>query len=344
MTYMVPGCWFAASRWSGSIDLRPILAALGGSEGLATAPRSELVAAGLSPRRVAELSASADIVSRFPWIAIGQEGYPSALLDLANPPPVIWYLGEVGALAGRALAIVGSRTCTAYGRRIAHRIGGAVATAGGVVVSGAARGIDATAHAGTFGRGQTVAVLGCGLSRRSRTGAAGRLLDEIVESGGILVSEFAPSEPASRWTFPRRNRLVAALGQGLIVVEAGERSGALITAGYAADIGRPILAVPGPLDASASRGTLDLIGRGARCLTRVGDAVEMLYAREPSAAGSRVEDTPRSRLIAALSCPRRPAQLAKYTGLPLSEILQLLALLEITGVLRRYPGQRYGLP
>ena len=162
-----------------------------------------------------------------------------------------------------AVAVVGTRTCTKYGLDLARAFGAALTRSGWTVVSGLARGIDAAAHWGTVeALGAAVAVLGNGIDvvypREN-----GRLRRTIVESGGALVSEYAAGTPPDRWRFPARNRLIAAMSSAVVVVEAGERGGALITARLAAEIGRPVLVVPGDVDRPASVGCNQLIRDGA---------------------------------------------------------------------------------
>jgi DNA processing protein len=155
--------------------------------------------------------------------------------------------------------VIGSRACTAYGRQQARRLAAAVAQAGGVVVSGLAAGIDAEAHLAAEGR--TIAVLGQGLSAPMAAWQR-RMREAILRNGGLLVSEFPPGQVADRWTFPLRNRVIAALSGALLVVEAGEQSGTRITVDHALRFGREVMAVPGPLEAPASVGCLQLLSEG----------------------------------------------------------------------------------
>lgn len=190
----------------------------------------------------------------------GADRYPAGLLDLEKPPP-IYVRGSVPF--GVSIAVVGTRKCTRYGLEIAGSIGRRIATAGWVTVSGLARGIDAAAHRGTVetgGRG--VAVLGSGLDHiypRENAPLAGQL----VELGGALVSEYPGATPPDRWRFPARNRLIAALSLAVVVVESKLAGGAQITAVLAAEMGRPVFAVPGDIGREASEGTNQLIRDGA---------------------------------------------------------------------------------
>jgi len=179
-----------------------------------------------------------------------------------------------------------------------------------------------------------VAVLGAGIdSVMSRSAQA--LHQELLAEGGLLVSEMPPQDPAARWTFPRRNRIIAALSRCCVVIEAGERSGALITARQAAALGRRVFAVPGPIDAPASAGTLGLIAKGAECLTGPAPLLGMI--------GASAGQTPAARLRRALEQPAGAAELARRSGLSLSVTLSALAMMELTREVRRLPDQRYVL-
>jgi DNA processing protein len=190
-------------------------------------------------------------------VTLDDPGYPARLRAIALPPPVFLVRGEVGALsAAHAVAIVGTRRPTEHGRLVAARIGAAIANAGAVVVSGLAVGIDGAAHAAVVNeRSPTVGVLGSG-HRQLFPRAHHRLATEIVATGGAVVSELWPDQPPSKDTFPQRNRVISGLADATIVVEAGLRSGALITARWALEQGRGLFLVPGPIDEPRSAGCL----------------------------------------------------------------------------------------
>jgi len=194
-----------------------------------------------------------------------QARYPRRLRDLEVPPDPLWIDGDHTALDARSLAIVGTRRMTAYGERIARELAAACAAAGVVVVSGFAQGIDSAAHRGALDAGgRTVAVLGEGIALFLATVRGRRRpLVPRVRASGALVSEYAPAFCAQPWTFAKRNSTIAALAEAVVVVEAGERSGALITADEARRLSRPLLAIPGPLGSAASVGTNALIASGA---------------------------------------------------------------------------------
>jgi DNA processing protein len=197
-------------------------------------------------------------------LAAADPRYPSRLRDLASLPDPLWVDGDVTALHATAVAIVGTRRMTGYGERVARELAMACAASGVVVVSGLAQGIDSAAHRGALDAGgRTVAVLGesIRLTLATLRGRRRPLLPRI-RSSGALVSEYAAPFAARPWTFARRNATIAALARVVVVVEAGERSGALITAGHALDLGRRLYAVPGPLGSAASIGTNALIADG----------------------------------------------------------------------------------
>lgn len=331
MEYKVEGRWIAAARWSGVVDLRPVIAALGGAGAFLRAPASALLAAGLSAARVGELMATPDAGWRSPWVSLVDPRYPAALLELDAPPPVVWWQGRLELAGEPQVAIVGARCCTSFGLHWADRVATAVARAGAVVVSGAARGIDTAAHRGALAAdGLTVAVMGCGVE----DGSVRRnpVIAPILAAEGLVLSEFPPRDPPTRWTFPRRNRLIAALGRATVVVEASERSGSLHTARFARDLGREVFAVPGRPDAPASAGALGLIAEGASMLLRPGDAVAVL--------GDRARGVP-ARLREALARPASVESVAIRAGLEPREALRMLLTLELTGLVRRLPDQRY---
>jgi DNA processing protein len=203
--------------------------------------------------------------------------YPEGLRDAADAPWALIGRGDPGLLDGLApfgaVTVVGSRRATSYGREIARELGRELATAGMVVVSGLAFGIDACAHRGAIDAGRTIAVLGCGPDIAYP--AAHRSLWRRICEEGLVISEFPPGAAPWRWTFPARNRIMAALAGMTVVVEAAARSGSLITADLAADLGRDLGAVPGPVTSRASAGPNSLLAGGA-CLVR--DAQDVLDA------------------------------------------------------------------
>lgn len=208
--------------------------------------------------------------------------YPHALSDLQeNAPTQLWVRGRLEVLASPTIvAIVGTRRATASGLRVTRELAGAFARAGACVVSGMALGIDAAAHrAALEHRGTTIAVLGTGLDVVYPP--AHRLLQRAIVDGGALVSELEPDWAGKKWTFPQRNRIIAALASLTIVVEAPEHSGALITAGHAVELGRAVGAVPGPIDQPQCAGSNRLIRDGAVLLPSIDDALALAGLTPP---------------------------------------------------------------
>lgn len=334
MSYVIPGRWAELARSTDAVDLRARLDAVGGGEGLLRASGAELVAAGFRPALVERMLSARDEPSPDPFITLGAADYPEALLGLAEPPALVCVRGA--PLGGRlGLAVVGARACTPYGRHTARRLGAQAAGLGAVLVSGAARGVDECAHRGALDAGGvTIAVLGQGLCTRASGPEARRLHEDILKGGGSLVSELPPHDPPTRYTFPRRNRLIAAFARATVVVEASLRSGALHTAKAARDLSREVWAVPGRIDAPASAGCLLLIAEGGLCVRELA---------EVTAGWRRAGDDPAARLLRALDAPRGLTEIAARLEAPLREVLGLLTKLELTGAVVRLPDQRYAL-
>ena len=212
--------------------------------------------------------------NRISILRYSEKGYPKLLTNLKNPPIILYARGNIADLDSRvAVGVVGTRSLSEYGRQSAYKIGYELAAAGAVVVSGLALGIDSVAACGALdARGRTIAVLGSGLDRIYP--AAHKKLAHEVERRGMLLSEYPPLTPPSRGSFPMRNRIISGLSQGTLVVEAGERSGALITAKDAILQGRDVYAIPGNINAENALGTNALIKDGAAAVTCAADILE----------------------------------------------------------------------
>jgi DNA processing protein len=275
----------------------------------------------------------------FRFLGRSESGFPPLLRAIHDPPPGLFLRGEqdVSLLARRAVAIVGARACSAYGRQIARQLGRELGGAGLVVVSGLARGVDAEAHRGALeGGGTTVAVLGCGIDRDYP--AANRELARQLAATGLVVSEYAPGVEPAPWRFPARNRIVAGLCAGTVVVEARERSGALITADFALEEGREVFAVPGEITSALSAGSNALLRLGATPLTCVQDVLES-FGIEPAA---RAEPELGETAAVVLTRVREGAigadELARATGLRAGELAAALTELELAGVVTTEDG------
>lgn len=274
-------------------------------------------------------------------------GYPGGLWDLQSPPAVVHFTGTAQRLADLAeadpVAIVGSRRAGDYGRAVARSLGRGLSAAGVAVVSGMALGADAAAHGGALeGSGATIAVLPAGADRPYPD--AKRQLYREIREHGTVVSELPPGAPVRRWMFPARNRLIAALARLTVVVEAGERSGALLTAALARGIGRPLAAVPGHVSSPLAAGPHRLLRSGAHLVQGPEDVLELLFG----AAGRVLMPDPRPalgqrerELLEVLEgSPDTGAALARV-GLDAGEGLAALAALELSGHVRRQGGGRY---
>jgi len=290
--------------------------------------------------------------------------YPSLLLEIADPPFVLFASGSLDRLRLPAVSVVGSREATRYGRDVASRVGGELSAAGVTVVSGFARGVDAAAHeAALQGPGGTIAVLGCGVDvdypREHR-----RLRERVAAAGGLFLSEHPPGEEPRPQNFPIRNRIIAGLASGVVVVEASRRSGSLITARLANDFGRDVFAVPGSIFSETSAGAHALLRDGAILCTGVEDVLTELF---PSIGGGIDRGAVTHADVAALSSadvaamrdlsgeakrlletiardePVSADELARALDLPAAAVLAGLFELEGAGLVVAAEGGRYGI-
>jgi DNA processing protein len=269
---------------------------------------------------------------RYGSLWLRERGYPVMLAAIHDPPRRLFVRGDrVDLLAGPCVAVVGARSCTRYGAHVARSLGRELARAGAVVVSGLARGIDGEAHRGALeATGATIAVLGCGIDR-DYPRAHAELARRIVVDG-LIVSEYPPGVEPAPWRFPARNRIVAGLSVATVVVEARERSGALITAEFALEEGREVLAVPGEITSGLSDGTNALIRQGAAPLLSVDDVLDAVGLERPRAAAPEVGDHA-TVVLAGLRAGALDADgLARATGLPASEVAAALVELELAGL------------
>jgi DNA processing protein len=255
---------------------------------------------------------------------------PPILHAIYDPPPRLYVRGgaDEKVLARPAVAVVGARACSAYGAQVARRLGRDLAAAGLVVVSGLARGVDGEAHRGALeAGGVTVAVLGCGIDRDYP--AAHAELARRIRERGLVVSEYEPGIEPAPWRFPARNRIIAGLCAATAVVEARERSGALITADLALEEGRDVLAVPGEITSSLSRGTNALLKLGATPCTSAQDVLELFGIDEQTHAAVPVGETA-AAVLAAL--PASADDVVRATGLDAQAVAVALAELELAGL------------
>jgi len=291
--------------------------------------------------------------------------YPTLLRSIPDPPPVLYFKGTLEPRDLNAVAIVGSRKCSYYGREQAERFGALLAGAGVTVLSGGARGVDSSAHRGAMSHphGRTIAVLGSGIDVPYPPENAG-LFEQIAKKGAV-VSEYPLGTPPVKENFPRRNRIVSGMSRGVLVIEADERSGALITARQACDDhGRTVFALPGRVDSPTSAGPHKLIRDGATLVTKLEDILEglgplpqevhevILFEAPESAtpqAAKPVEEVPAPHLTERQlqilnqldGQPVHVDTIIERTTLPANEILQDLTLLSLKGVVKRVDGQTF---
>jgi DNA processing protein len=262
--------------------------------------------------------------------------YPPLLARIPDPPTSLWLRGDAdpAILADPAVALVGARACSGYGRAVARMLASGVAESGAVVVSGLARGIDGEAHRGALAvGGRTVAVLGCGVDR-DYPAAHAELGRAIVDGGGLVVSEYEPGVEPAPWRFPARNRIIAGLAAATVVVEARERSGALITADFALEDGREVLAVPGEITSALSDGTNALLRQGATPATGIADVLEAAGLERRATHATAPDDPACAAVLAALGTGASTAdELTRATGLAAGELATALTLLELAGTI-----------
>ena len=271
--------------------------------------------------------------------------FPSGLLAIGDAPPALWYRGCLDAFAAPAVAVVGSRAASAVAREMAEQLGADLASRGVVVVSGLARGVDSAAHRGALTTGRTIAVLGSGVDRIYPREHA-RLADDIAKTG-LVVSEYPPGTPPLAFHFPMRNRLISGLARAVVVIEASEQSGSLITASCALEQGREVMAVPGNVLSGRSRGAHALIRDGAKIVESADDIVEELGWVTPS-GGAGADHTKSSHAARDPLVERMQVgqaydldELSGQTGINGVRLLPRLLELELNGLIRRIDGGRF---
>ncbi len=294
-------------------------------------------------------------------VFLGDSEYPQNLATISPAPQVLYVRGTLQPQDNNAIAIVGSRRCTSYGRRLAERLGYDLAQAGWTIVSGLARGIDGAAHRGALqAKGRTLAVLANGLS--SIYPPEHEDLAKQVEENGALLTEFNMRMEPLPQLFPGRNRIISGLSRGVIIVEAQQKSGALITARHAGEQGREVFAVPGPVDSIASSGALQLLREGAKLVRDAKDVLEDLQGVSPLVSSEETSSHTSANTPTASQPPpnmseedlriwefvkEQPRQLDEIVqalDIPVSQLTGKLMMLEMKGILRKLPGNRYELP
>jgi DNA processing protein len=340
----------------GAVRLQALMRHFGDLELAWQAPIDALQAAGLSPKlaeRVTQVRASVDLEKYMARAAAqgihiltwDDEAYPSRLKEIDQPPPVLYVRGTLTVEDSWAVAVVGTRRVSAYGRQVTEELATFLANNGVTVISGLARGVDAIAHQSALkAGGRTVAVLGSGVDRIYPPEHA-QMAAKMMTSGAV-VSDYAPGTPPDASNFPPRNRIISGLSLATVVIEAGETSGALITAQFAVDQGREVFAVPGNILAPQSKGTNRLIQQGAHPLLAARDLLEVLnltrVTEKREARKILPSDDVESSLMNVLSHePLHMDEICNQTGLPIERVSATLVMMELKGLVRQVGGMNY---
>lgn len=340
----------------GTVRFRSLLDAFGDAEAAWNASPDALRYYGLNEKLIENFiairsSVSLDLV----WENIYKQGisvltwedkaYPGRLREIPQSPPVLYVRGEIKPEDDWSVAIVGTRRITAYGRQVTEKIAVKLAQAGVTVISGLARGVDGVAHKTTLDAGgRTIAVLGCGLDQIYPP--EHRTLAEKIAETGALISDYPPGTKPEASNFPPRNRIISGLSLATVIVEAGRRSGALITAGFAAEQGKDVFSVPGNVFSPQSQGTNALIQDGARILLNpqeVLEALDLTRITEQSVARTVLPtNTTEAELFNVLSHePMHVDEIRNLTELSIETVTSTLALMELKGMVRQVGGMRY---
>jgi DNA processing protein len=340
----------------GAVRMQGLVAHFGDLQSAWTAAPAELARAGLGLKvieRVVRARENVDLDQV--WEKIQKQGiqiltwqdetYPQRLKEIDQPPPVLYIRGEYLPDDLFAVAIVGTRRVTAYGRQITEQLASFLAANGMTVISGLARGVDAIAHqAALKAGGRTIAVLGSGVDKIYPP--EHRALAEQMMERGAILSDYAPGTQPEASNFPPRNRIISGLSLAVVVVEAGETSGALITAEFAAEQGREVFAVPGSILAPQSKGTNKLIQNGALPLLSVNDLMQALditrVGEQKAARKIMPADAIEAKLLTVLTNePMHVDEIRNQSELPIEKVSAALVLMELKGMVRQVGGMNY---
>lgn len=347
---------FNIVRGIGPARLRALLDCFGNVERAWHAPSGGLRRAGLDRRSLENLLAARstlDLDRELERVAAidahvltwESPNYPRLLREISAPPPLLYVRGTITEDDAWAVAVVGTRRASAYGREVTRRLSSALARSGITIVSGLARGIDGEAHrAALEAGGRTIAVLGCGIDRVYPPEHR-KLAQQIIAQGAIVSDYPLGTRPEGR-NFPPRNRIISGLSMGVLITEAGVRSGALITADYAAEQGRDVFAVPGSVLMHGSAGTNALIQDGAKVVLGPEDILEELnltmVAEQTEARQVLPADETEASLLSHLSAePTHVDELQQQLELPIAQVTSTLALMELKGMVRQAGGMKY---
>lgn len=264
--------------------------------------------------------------------------YPNKLLEIKEYPEKLYVIGNEKLLSKKAIGIVGARESTGYGEKCARIFAREISKANICIVSGMAIGIDTAAHEGAIReKGSTIAVLGCGFNKIYPKENID-LFNDILKKGGCIISEYSPNTEANLSTFPKRNRIISGLSEGILVVEAMHRSGSLITAKYAKEQNKKIFCIPGNIDIKTSVGTNRLIQNGAKLVTTPRNILEEL---EDKIKEKRIEEEYQEIYNYLTDIPMNINVLAKKCNISISELNQKLLIMEIKGYAKAMPGNEY---
>jgi DNA processing protein len=347
---------FTLIKGIGAVRFQRLLERFGDAESAWGAAPAELAQAGLSLKLIERLVTVREKVELdriwdqiqtkgiqvLTWL---DEAYPQRLKEIEQPPPVLYLRGELIPDDTWAVAIVGTRRVTPYGRQVTEEVAAFLAANGVTVVSGLARGVDAIAHSAAIrAGGRTLAVLGSGVDRIYPP--ENRALAEQIFEHGAVLSDYAPGTPPESSNFPPRNRIISGLSMAVIVIEAGETSGALITAEFAAEQGREIFAVPGNILAPQSKGTNKLIQRGALPLLSASDIMQALnltrVGQHKAARKALPADDVEAKLLAAMGEePLHVDEIRNQTDLPVEKVSATLVMMELKGMVRQVGNMQY---
>lgn len=340
----------------GAVRFRALLNHFGDAKTAWEAPKEDLKAAGLSEKIVKNfltIRKEIDLNKLFKEINANEiqlitwedPNYPARLREITQPPPILYIKGNLIEEDAWAVAVVGTRRVTAYGRQVAEEIGSFLAQNGITVVSGLARGVDGIAHQAALNAGgRTLAVLGSGVNQIYPPEHR-KLAENIIQSGA-LISDYSPDTPPEGSNFPPRNRIISGLSMATIVIEAGKTSGALITANFALEQGREIFALPGNIYAPQSKGTNRLIQKGAHPLLHPRDILEVLdltrITQHQTARQMLLADETETKLLQSLSHePLHIDEIRAKTGLAVEKVSSLLVMMELKGMVRHVGGMNY---
>jgi DNA processing protein len=347
---------FNIVRGIGPVRFRALLDHFGNAERAWQASANALRDAGLDRRSLSNLLATRSRIDLEQEMArVGaagarmltweSAGYPRLLRQISDPPPVLYVKGDLVDEDEWSIAVVGTRRASAYGRQVTRRLAADLARSGLTIVSGLARGIDSEAHtAAVEAGGRTIAVLGCGIDQIYPP--ENRNLAESIAAAGAIITDYAVGTKPEGSNFPPRNRIISGISLAVLITEAGMRSGARITADFAAEQGRDVFAVPGSILSRASAGANALIQDGAKLVMRTEDILEelnlMLVAEHAEARQVLPADETEARLLASLSTePTHVDELQQDLNLPVAHVTSALALMELKGMVRQVGGMRY---